>query len=65
MGASSIELRMAQKKDGPVITQNGNLILDVKFNEIDQTMEKRLKSITGVIETGLFIGYNVETIQGE
>lgn len=62
MGARNIELRLAQKKDGPVITENGNIILDVQFNNIDETLEKRLKSITGVIETGLFIGYNVEII---
>ena len=62
MGAVSVELRMALKKDGPVITQNGNLILDVRFNDIDYTLEKRLKEITGVVETGLFIGYNVEII---
>lgn len=63
IGVASIELRMAVKKDGPVITQNGNLILDVKFNNIDYTLEKRLKEITGVIETGLFIGYNIEIIK--
>lgn len=63
MGASHIELRMALKKDGPVITQNGNLIIDVNFDNIDQFMEKKLKEITGVIETGLFIGYNVEIIK--
>lgn len=63
MGASPIELRMALKKDGPVITQNGNLIIDVNFDNIDQFMEKRLKEITGVVETGLFIGYNIEIIK--
>lgn len=62
LGARSIELRLAVKKDGPIITENGNLILDVKFDNIDETLEKRLKNITGVIETGLFIGYNVEII---
>ena len=62
-GAQSVELRLALKKDGPVITENGNLILDAKFNDIDETLERRLKNITGVIETGLFIGYNVEVIK--
>lgn len=62
-GADSVELRLALKKDGPVITENGNLILDAKFNNIDETLERRLKNITGVIETGLFIGYNVEIIK--
>ena len=63
MGANEINLRMALKKDGPIITENGNLILDVHFNNIDGTLEKRLKNITGVIETGLFIGYNVEILK--
>lgn len=62
-GAQNVELRLALKKDGPVITENGNLILDAKFDNIDETLEKRLKSITGVIETGLFIGYNVELVK--
>ena len=63
LGADSIELRLAKKKDGPVITENGNIILDVMFSNVDETLEKKLKSITGVIETGLFIGYNVEIIK--
>ena len=62
LGATSAELRLAIKKDGPVITQNGNLILDVKFDNVDETFETKLKNIVGVIETGLFIGYNVEVI---
>lgn len=62
LGAISVELRLAKKKDGPVITENGNLILDAKFDNIDETFEVKLKSIVGVIETGLFIGYNVEII---
>lgn len=62
LGATSIELRLAKKKDGPVITENGNLILDVKFQNVDETFETKLKSIVGVIETGLFIGYNVEIL---
>ena len=62
LGAKEIALRKAISKDGPVITENGNLILDAKFDNIDKELEKKLKNITGVIETGLFIGYNVEII---
>ena len=62
LGATQAELRLAKKKDGPVITENGNLIIDAKFENIDENFEKTLKSIVGVIETGLFIGYNVEII---
>jgi ribose 5-phosphate isomerase A len=57
-----VNLRMAEGKDGPVITENGNLILDIRFDEIPHTMEQAIKSITGVIESGLFIGYDVEVL---
>ncbi|MDR1624211.1 MAG: ribose 5-phosphate isomerase A [Tannerellaceae bacterium] len=57
-----INLRMAEGKDGPVITENGNLILDARFDEIPRTMENAIKSITGVIESGLFIGYDIEVL---
>lgn len=62
MGATEIELRQATRKDGPVITENGNLILDVKFDEITLQHEKEISYIPGVLDSGLFIGYNVETI---
>lgn len=58
-----IKIRMADKKDGPVITENGNLILDVWFNNIPTNLEKSIKSITGVIESGLFMHYNVTILQ--
>lgn len=63
LNAKEIILRQAVNKAGPVITENGNLILDVSFKNITQTLEKRIKSIPGVIESGLFIGYNVEIIE--
>ena len=62
LGAYEINIRQAVKKDGPVITENNNIILDTKFTDIYETLEKDIKSITGVIESGLFIGYNVEIL---
>ena len=62
LGAENIEIRRAVSKDGPVITESNNAILDAKFNEISECLEKDIKSITGVIESGLFVGYNVEII---
>ncbi|TSJ43538.1 ribose 5-phosphate isomerase A [Mucilaginibacter corticis] len=62
LGATSIQLRPAGGKDGPVITENNNLLLDVKFDRIDLDMERKIKSITGVIESGLFINYNIEVL---
>ena len=63
IGAKEINLRLALKKDGPVITENGNIILDTKFDKITKDLEKRIKAITGVIESGLFIDYNIEVLK--
>lgn len=62
LGATDIQLRPAGGKDGPVITENNNLLLDVRFHEIDIDMERKIKNITGVIESGLFINYNIEVL---
>jgi ribose 5-phosphate isomerase A len=52
------ELRLAVKKDGPVITDQGNMVLDVKFAEIADPagLEKTLNNIPGVVENGIFVG---------
>lgn len=64
MGAIECQLRTGKGKDGPIITENNNFIVDVKFNTIDFELEKKIKLITGVIETGLFIGYdNIEIVK--
>jgi len=60
LGAESIVIRPAKGKDGPIISENGNLIIDARFHDIDDDMELKIKAITGVIESGLFIKYNVE-----
>jgi ribose 5-phosphate isomerase A len=62
LGANSLTIRPAKGKDGPVITENGNMVLDARFNEINYDTEQKIKAITGVIESGLFINYNVEII---
>ncbi len=51
-------VRQAQKKMGPIVTDNGNFILDLKFsNPISEPRQVAidLKMIPGVVETGLFI----------
>jgi ribose 5-phosphate isomerase A len=60
LGVRELILRPAKGKDGPVITEAGNVILDAWFDDIPADTELRIKSITGVIESGLFINYNVE-----
>jgi ribose 5-phosphate isomerase A len=60
--ATEVVLRPAKGKDGPIITENGNLILDVRFAEITAETEHAIKAIPGVIESGLFWGLPVETL---
>lgn len=62
LGATDVNLRLAQGKDGPIITENGNLLLDVHFGKIEDGLEKQIKLITGVIESGLFMGYDVDVL---
>ncbi len=63
LGASSVTLRLAGKsKDGPVITELGNFILDAKFDNVTADLETKIKSVVGVLDSGLFIGYNIEIL---
>ena len=50
------QLRMAQMKDGPVITDNQNFVVDVQFEKIPnpQELEIVLNNIPGVLENGIF-----------
>jgi ribose 5-phosphate isomerase A len=62
LGATEIALRMAVRKDGPEITENGNFIYDVRFATIGTSFERDIKAIPGVIESGLFIGRDIEVL---
>ena len=62
------ELRMAQRKAGPVVTDQGNLVLDVKMNGgIDDPaeLERVVNNIPGVLENGLFVNLTDEVLVGE
>jgi ribose 5-phosphate isomerase A len=52
-------LRMGSGKLGPVVTDNGNFIIDIDFGAIREpsALDVRLKGIPGILETGLFLGY--------
>ena len=61
------KLRMAQAKAGPLITDNGNFIIDADFgiikspNEINESVLK----IPGVVDTGLFVGMTEKAYIGQ
>ncbi|MBN2534670.1 MAG: ribose 5-phosphate isomerase A [Spirochaetales bacterium] len=49
-------VRMAEKIAGPVITKQGNILLDVSFKESFSPgeMEKTINAIPGVVDNGIF-----------
>jgi len=49
-------LRLASRKDGPVISDNGNFIIDAEFGFIEDPEEMSfiLSQLTGVVEHGIF-----------
>ena len=49
-------LRLGKMKDGPVITDNGNFVLDVDFGSIEEPVElgARMSRIPGLVEHGIF-----------
>jgi ribose 5-phosphate isomerase A len=55
---AAVTLRMALRKAGPVITEHGNLLLDLSFREPadPEDLEERINRIPGVVENGFFTG---------
>ena len=55
---AEVVLREALRKAGPVITDHGNLLLDIRFKEpVDPSfLETELNRIPGVVENGFFTG---------
>ncbi|GFR03498.1 ribose-5-phosphate isomerase [Trichonephila clavata] len=52
------EIRMAKAKAGPIVTDNGNFILDWKFNISNadwKTIDQKITCFPGVVDTGLFV----------
>lgn len=62
LGAIETMVRPAKGKDGAIVTESGHFILDARFADISPRLEKEIKMITGVIESGLFWGYHPEII---
>jgi ribose 5-phosphate isomerase A len=56
-------IREAVKKDGPVISDNGNFIVDCKFTDFPKPreLEIAIADIPGVVESGLFCNFVEKT----
>lgn len=62
LGATEVALRRGTGKDGPVITESGNLILDCTFAEIPTGHSAAIHAVPGVVGSGLFEGYEFSLV---
>ncbi len=60
----SVSLRHGSGKVGPVITDNGNFIVDCDFGVINnpEDLEVKINSIPGVVENGIFPSRIVDSV---
>ena len=59
LGATKVEMKLSNVRQGPLITDNGNYLLHAWFDNIEANLEQTLNQIEGVIENGLLIGYDM------
>jgi ribose 5-phosphate isomerase A len=60
------ECRLRREGDVPFVTNGGNYVADCRFDAIADpaALQAKLKSITGVVETGLFVGLASQAMIG-
>ena len=60
-------LRSGVRKDGPVVTDQGFWVIDVRFNPIadPEALNRALKMLPGVLDHGLFLGLATMALVGE
>ncbi|MGL1904141.1 MAG: ribose-5-phosphate isomerase RpiA [Fibrobacterales bacterium] len=64
LGATCTIRLAGTSKDGPVISDNGNLIIDAEFDAIENPkgLETAINMIPGVLDNGIFSGYATQVI---
>lgn len=63
LGATNVTIKESNVGEGMLITDNGNTLLFAEFPKIEPNFEEEINKIDGVIENGLFIGYNLIIIK--
>jgi len=59
---TDVKIRTGQGKDGPVITERGNLLIDLSCEDVPDGLHSSVKLLPGVLETGIFENYQFELI---
>ncbi len=60
LGAKEAAPRPSNSKYGPTISEHNNIVVDARFESIVPELELKIKSLTGVVESGLFINMTNE-----
>lgn len=64
LGSTKVEVKMSKIKENEIfITDNGKAILYTWFDKIEADYEEKINNICGVLDNGLFIGYNYEIVK--
>lgn len=59
LGAVKLEIKKSNVGEGPLITDNGKILLYAWFDKIEANLEEEINKIDGVLDNGLFIGYDI------
>jgi ribose 5-phosphate isomerase A len=62
LGCREASLRAGGGKDGPAITEAGFVLVDAHFDVLPPGLHAQVKAVPGVLETGLFEGYDFEIV---
>ena len=63
LGATNVTIKESNIGEGMLITDNGNALLFAEFPKIEANFEEEINKIDGVVENGLFIGYDLIVIK--
>lgn len=63
LGANNVTVKESNVGEGILITDNGNALLFAQFPKIEANYEEEINKIDGVVENGLFIGYDLIIIK--
>lgn len=63
LGANNVKVKESNVGEGILITDNGNALLFAQFPKIEANYEEKINEIDGVVENGLFIGYDLIVIK--
>lgn len=63
LGATNVIIKQSNVGEGMLITDNGNALVFAEFPKIEADYEEKINEIDGVVENGLFIGYDLIVIK--